>query len=201
MYNKKNICKGDETLLLSRIDGWDRMISGYLAAHRTEGADAFFCTITHLADWYIVVPLVLLLMGVLIRKKKYRPALWTLPMMCTALTLLSILKNLVERPRPEVLHLVAADGYSFPSMHSGLSVLFYGWVACILLTEGFVTGKGARLLKAGAVLLPFLIGCSRMYVNVHYCSDVLAGWFLGGCFLFLTIRLFSRKSRAASPRS
>ncbi len=102
-------------------------------------------------------------------------------------------KQLIARSRPEIIsHLVSESSYSFPSGHSACSVCFY-------LLAAYVTYELSKkqphrvfrvFLKALCGLLtvlPFLIAATRIYLGVHYLSDVLAGIFLGLFFVFAAI--------------
>lgn len=88
------------------------------------------------------------------------------------------LKAFFSHPRPYVyspgLDRVHARGYSFPSGHAQLSVGFWGYLAIL---------KQKRWLWNGLTLLLFLIGCSRVYLGVHFPKDVLAGWVVGAAIL------------------
>ena len=97
-----------------------------------------------------------------------------------------LIKELVQRPRPELEQLVAQGGYSFPSGHSLSSMAFYGMLAIILLAR--LRGKKKYGIAALLGLLILLIGLSRIYVGVHFASDVLAGL----CEGFVWIGLVSR---------
>ncbi len=92
------------------------------------------------------------------------------------------LKALFSHPRPYVfspgLDRVHALGYSFPSGHAQLSVGFWGFLAVL---------KQKRWLWNGVTLLVFLIGCSRVYLGVHFPTDVLAGWIVGVLILALYV--------------
>jgi membrane-associated phospholipid phosphatase len=99
-----------------------------------------------------------------------------------------VLKNLFERARPETFHLVAASGYSFPSGHAMVSLCFYGMLA-------FITARQIRswqpryLLGVITMLLIIAIGVSRIYLGVHYPSDVIAGYTAGAMWLMFNISL------------
>lgn len=87
------------------------------------------------------------------------------------------LKLLFERQRPgELLHLASSDGFSFPSGHSMGSASVYGALAIVLVTR-FPRARTPALLAVGALVL--VVGLSRIYLNVHYPTDVIAGWGLG----------------------
>jgi len=103
-----------------------------------------------------------------------------------------LLKNLVQRPRPMVDRLVAASSYSFPSGHSITVMLLWGTV--IVLAGRYLRAHQVwRWLITGlASLWIVAVGLSRVFVGVHYPSDVLAGWLLGFCCLTLTQWFFTR---------
>jgi undecaprenyl-diphosphatase len=99
-----------------------------------------------------------------------------------------LLKEYFQRPRPsEIEPLVVAHGYSFPSGHSMGSMLFFGSLAYVV----YVTMEGSRAARAAAVALCVLtvlvIGGSRIYLHVHYLSDVVAGFAAGLCWLAVCI--------------
>ncbi len=94
-----------------------------------------------------------------------------------------VLKQLLARPRPPVVHpLVSAAGYSFPSGHAMASLIAYGMLAyfAILALRTWRARTGA---VCAAALLVLLIGFSRLYLGVHYVSDVLGGFAAGGVWL------------------
>lgn len=92
------------------------------------------------------------------------------------------MKNIVMRPRPNVTHLTFADGYSFISGHSSISI-----VLSVTLIAFFVPKiKKAVLRNCITVffcILPFCIAISRMYLRVHYFTDILGGWFVAITYL------------------
>lgn len=124
------------------------------------------------------------LCAVWLRIRRERPVIIALPLI--ALTgswlLNSFLKNFFQRPRPGGHWLTAAAGYSFPSGHAMISTAVYGLFIYFILTR--IHSTGLRLvLASGLALLIVLIGFSRVYLGVHYPSDVLAGFAAGGAWL------------------
>lgn len=101
-----------------------------------------------------------------------------------------MLKLVFRRPRPDVLRLVEQSGYSFPSGHAMNSMIFYGLAAYLLVRRG---RHWSRYLVAGFVaVLVLLIGLSRIYLGVHYASDVLAGFLIGAGWLIIAARVSDR---------
>lgn len=102
------------------------------------------------------------------------------------------IKHIVRRPRPNVLRLVEESGYSFPSGHSMVSMAFYGIV--IYLFYKNVSNKYLKwLLITLLSLLILSIGFSRIYVGVHYFTDVVGGFLLGLAYLIIYINIYNKK--------
>ncbi len=81
---------------------------------------------------------------------------------------------------PRVQALATEMTFGFPSLHATMSLSFFGLIAVLL--------KKYRLVVIGAVVVILLVGFSRVYLGVHYFTDVLGGWLLGGMILFLFLR-------------
>ena len=96
------------------------------------------------------------------------------------------LKNILQRPRPNEFRIIEETGYSFPSGHSMVSMAFYGYL--IYLIYRYVKNKYVKW--ALIVLLSILIctiGISRIYLGVHYTSDVLGGFLISISYLVIYI--------------
>lgn len=124
--------------------------------------------------------------------KRYRKAAFTFLAGGGALILISATKFLFQRPRPKYPLEFLEEGYSFPSGHATFSFIFYGTLAYFLWLTNLPKAIKSVLILFLAVL-SFSIGISRIYLQVHYPSDVLAGFCLGYFWLFLLIYYFRRK--------
>lgn len=122
----------------------------------------------------------------LFKKKKILEAVFLNVSLLTAWVADDLLKLWFERSRPLGEELTVASGYSFPSGHAMVSMAFYGFLAFLLLnhSRNRLTGWAA----VGLYILVFLIGFSRVYLNVHYTSDVLAGFMFGFIILISSIK-------------
>lgn len=97
-----------------------------------------------------------------------------------------LLKNILQRPRPNEFRIIEETGYSFPSGHSMVSMAFYGYL--IYLIYRYVKNKYVKWVLI--VLLSILIctiGISRIYLGVHYTSDVLGGFLISISYLVIYI--------------
>lgn len=99
----------------------------------------------------------------------------------------SLLKRIVRRERPQESPLVIEEDYSFPSAHAFSSAALYGAVALNAVAFGVVLGA---VIAALAVVFFLMIGLSRVYLGVHYPSDVVGGWALGLFFALLVALVF-----------
>ncbi len=180
---------------------FDRAVSAFFVSGRTPAGIWFFRGITLFGEWYGMAAVLALFALLLLRRRKPGQALWPLVSLSISYLLLTGIKNLVRRERPAFSRLVEAAGFSFPSQHAALSVLFYGWLAFLLLKQEPMWEKCRRAIWAGAILLPLLIGISRMYLNVHYCTDVLAGWALGGFLLWVSTALYTREEKRSPGKN
>lgn len=94
------------------------------------------------------------------------------------------LKNIIQRPRPDDFRLINETGYSFPSGHSMISMAYYGYL--IYLIFKFVKNKKLKtFLITFLCILILTIGLSRIYLGVHYTSDVIAGFVLSVSYLII----------------
>ncbi len=145
--------------------------------------------VTHLSDTVTIVAFCAILL-ILPNRKKYG-----LPVSLASLGGLVIykpMKHIFLRARPDAaLHLVKQGGFSFPSGHSVTSVIFYG-VLIYLLNRHCKNDKLRKVLTVICGFLALTIGPSRIYVGVHWPTDVLAGWCIGGAVLMVSICILER---------
>lgn len=97
-----------------------------------------------------------------------------------------ILKHIIQRPRPTEYRIIDVSGYSFPSGHSMVSTAFYGFLIYLIYKN--IKNKYLKIsLITLLSILIFLIGMSRIYLGVHYTSDVLAGFLISISYLIIFI--------------
>ena len=100
-----------------------------------------------------------------------------------------IVKHIVQRPRPEGIALIEETGFSFPSAHTMGSVVFYGFMI-FLICRYFKLKPLKIILSVILALVSLIIGYTRIYLGVHYASDVMAGIIAGIAYLAVAIVLF-----------
>lgn len=160
--------------------------------------------LTALGGFAVLGILTLVTVGYLSLLRKPRSALFVLTSVLGALGLSSLLKALIARPRPDLVpHHSYVLTMSFPSGHAMLSSAVY-------LTLGALLARfhTSFLLRAyillWALLLSALVGCSRVYVGVHWPTDVIAGWAAGSAWAalcWIVARVLQRRGDVEPPTS
>lgn len=153
---------------------------------------SFFKGITIIGNPEVQIWLVLATVLVLFLLKWKAEAIWLTVNSVMAGLLIVSLKAVYERPRPSLSHLVEAGGYSFPSGHALGSMLILGTLL-VIVTQRLKTGLLGRLLQFILASAIILVGLSRIYLGVHYPTDVLAGFILGFALLSLSYPTYCHK--------
>lgn len=189
-------------LVVSSLFNWrgvgefDTYIGEFVRGFRAPWLTDLFTGITHLGDFtFIVILLLTFTAYFLIRKKQWQTPLWYILTVALGAGLLNqLMKFLFQRPRPdEVFHLVEQGGYSFPSGHSMGSMITYG--ALLFLVFQFAKTPVIRWLAVIVLCsLILLIGYSRVYLGVHYPSDIIGGFSLGAAWLVLCFGFYRQQT-------
>ena len=164
-------------LLENELSHFDSLISQWITSCRGGWMTKIMLGITTLGSTWWVMGLVLVISVSLFLLHKRLLALSLDIAIAGAALLTELLKGTFHRTRPSLPWLTTASGYSFPSGHALLSFTLYGFLA-YLVVRNSGHNRWKYTLGAGLLLLPILIGISRIYLGVHYPSDVLAGWAL-----------------------
>jgi undecaprenyl-diphosphatase len=154
--------------------------------------DRFMLFITWLGKHQFLVPanLVLILFFLVIHKQSWF-SVRVAAIALSSLVLMLLLKKLFRRKRPLAPLLQAVRGLSFPSGHAMMSVTFYGLIIYIL-SHTIQQAWLFIVLTILLVVLILLIGFSRVYLRVHYASDVTAGFIIGFCWLFISLGVIKK---------
>ena len=166
----KEIMQGD-------IIGYN-FISKYLISDKITPIAKF---ITNLGGATVLIAITIILF-IVIKNKKIG---LSIAINLASIALLNqILKNIVQRPRPTEYRIIEESGYSFPSGHSMVSMAFYGFLIYLILK--YIKNKKIKPIAITfLILIILLIGISRIYLGVHYTSDVIAGFDIAVSYLIV----------------
>jgi undecaprenyl-diphosphatase len=152
--------------------------------------------ITALGSIIIVVILSGAVIGYLLLLRKRGPALLLLISVAGGTALNNLLKFLFDRPRPDlVLHAAQVFTSSFPSGHAAVSAVVYLTLGALLARDAPSVAVRVYVM-AVAIFLVFLIGVSRVFLGLHYPTDVLAGWSIGSAWALTCWLVANRLQRA-----
>lgn len=186
------ICFAYLACMISNYDilGFDTVIREWAYEQRTPVLNRILIGITYLGNWQTIVTLGLILLVYPGTRKNIG-----LPFAVTAVSstvIYKVAKSIFQRPRPDLaVRIIKEGGYSFPSGHSMNCLVIYGML--IYLTRRYCRNKRiANIITAVLSLLILAIGCSRVYVGVHFPTDILGGWSLGIAVLTTAIIIFER---------
>ncbi|MEA2902527.1 MAG: hypothetical protein QOH36_2414 [Actinomycetota bacterium] len=170
----------------------DRPVTEYVVSHRTPWLTAAMRVVTVLGSTAVLIPMIVVV-GLLAyrRGKGWRPLALLAAAQGGSIVLYDLVKVLVARPRPSIQPLITTvTGYAFPSGHATQAMAVFGALA--FLASGWTTRWSAKVAQwTAAVVVTLLVGMSRVYLGVHWPSDVIGGWALGALWLaglLMTIR-------------
>lgn len=188
----------DRWLMLSLRDGSDLSLPAGPAWLK-----AMMIDITALGGWAVLTIVVIFAAGYLLAIRKVSTAVFVVAASVSGALAGGLLKMLFDRTRPDlVTHLVEVDSASFPSGHAMHSAIIYLTLGALL--AGTQKGRGVKIyLLTAAILLTLAIGFSRVYLGVHWPSDVIAGWSIGAAWALACslLALVLRRNRTIDPAS
>lgn len=154
----------------------DTSVHGWVQALRTPLGDRVATAFTEFGDVQVVLPVALVAMGWFVARRWSRTAAYWLAALGVAEALVKLIKLTLHRPRPAAAY-AGVEQFSFPSSHATLSVVAYGFLAFLVTAE---MPRRRRLVVLGVVAgLIGAIALSRVYLGVHWMSDVIGGLSFG----------------------
>ena len=167
---------------------WDHQILLFAAAHRSEGLDGFFRAMTWLGSLYVLTPLAVLIAALLLHLQKRWETLLLVVGLGGAALLVHLVKALLARPRPALVEplIILPTDSSFPSAHTTQIVAF---ALCVALITRRTWPEWQFTTAMVAVALIAVVAASRVYLQVHYPSDVLGGIALGIAWIALAQKI------------
>ena len=169
-------------VVTNQTTSFDNAIYNFIF-NRNNILDFYFTNITKLGNTITIICIVIVLLLLINDKSKYILGITTIT------TVLSNqgLKHLIKRIRPDHIRLIKQGGYSYPSGHAMISIAVYGFLIYYVLKH--VNNKYLKFLITILLLILIIsIGLSRIYLGVHYPSDVLGGYLLSLIVLILVIK-------------
>ena len=170
-------------LLIDKITPFDNVIYNAIISLKSDSVTKFFKLITKLCnEKFIIIATLLIFIILLFKKKKIGFILTLNVLLCSGLN--TLIKHIFLRPRPVGLKLIKQGGYSFPSGHSMMAVAFFGILIYLVCRSKWK--KSIKILLSSLLtVLILLIGISRIYLGVHFASDVLAGFAIALSYLII----------------
>lgn len=187
-------------VFLNHTQAFDERAFSFIAAHVSNIHTNIMEFFTFLGTHTFLIPVNLLLTAWFLFVKNRRWNSIKIPAIAlSSLLLMFLLKLMFHRERPLTPLLQAARGFSFPSGHALMSVTFYGLLIFIVWQN--ITQVWFRwLLSIMLGLLILTIGLSRVYLRVHYASDVLAGFCVGIVWLLLSLWILDRIEKYSNKK-
>lgn len=179
-----------ETLQSDTLARYDAKITDFFISYRSENLTPFMQFITHVGDFYgyLIISAVSTLLFYL-KFKNWRYVIEIFFVLIVSGLSNIALKQVINRARPDAEHLVSVASLSYPSGHAMSAIAFYGFLIYLIyninLNRWF---KATIILIFGLLIL--LIGISRIYLGVHYPSDIAGGFIAGFIWVLFCIVLF-----------
>lgn len=195
--------KGSFALLLFMIIGYivkfypemlvsfDQPIQTAIRGDLPETLTLLFRAITHLIDIPVIISWVLIVAFIFYRKQWKMESYLMLGNLALAGILIVTFKNIYQRPRPEILHLVEEKGFSFPSGHS-LAVTIMVGTLIVILSQSIKNTVWRKIVQILLSLYIVSVLVSRIYLGVHYPSDVIASLCVGLGILFMEFPFYDK---------
>ncbi|WP_142786462.1 phosphatase PAP2 family protein [Changchengzhania lutea] len=180
-----------DTLTTDQLSYYDDKVTDFVISHRSSGLTDYFTFVTRVGDvnGYIVVTIITAIITLVVLKKRKYMMQIGLVMVLSALSNL-VLKRAINRARPTIEHLVTAETLSYPSGHAMAAMSFYGFIMYL-----FYKMKMNKFIKyAGMLIMAILIlsiGVSRIYLGVHFPSDIAGGFIAGAIWVVFCILIFN----------
>lgn len=193
-------------LVTDGLPGWDLTVGEALRGRDDSALTQLMRRITTVGAPVVLDAVFVAAVAVLLLRRRFGDLGFLILASPGAVLLEQLLKRLVDRPRPAGEHLVVVHSPSWPSGHASSSLALYGALLLLAVARGADNARGGRrfartIVIAGSVGLLAMIGLSRVYLGVHYPSDVLAGWLLSGSWLAILTLILLRRMGAPRSRS
>jgi undecaprenyl-diphosphatase len=177
----------------NKITAFDTAVTSFIQGLNTPLLTSIMKFFTFIGAGVPIAVIAVLIMILLFIVFKHRRELVLFIAVLVGSALLNLLlKTVFHRARPDLNRLIEITGYSFPSGHAMAAVTLYG-ILTYLLWKHISSKVGRSLLLIFSAIMIIMIGLSRIYLGVHYPSDVIAGFLASGAWLAFSIWFYRRK--------
>ncbi|MDD2208612.1 MAG: phosphatase PAP2 family protein [Bacilli bacterium] len=174
-------------LLSDKLYNFDTYIYNLLISFESKNLTSYFKIITVFANTKTII--ILLVLSLFLKSKD---SLYLVITVIISTIINQVLKYLIQRPRPILINKIVESGYSFPSGHAMASVSFYGFIIYLII-ESNLNIKIKWITSILLTILIISICLSRIYLGVHFASDVIAGVLLSSSLLLITTYILKGK--------
>lgn len=172
--------KGFDKTIISTVQGWE-----------APWLTVIMKTFTWVGSAYVVAPVTLIGFIVLAYKLDRRPQAYLLGVVIVGTVVLNtLLKIYFQRERPEIHRILDANGFSFPSGHTMMAFSLYAILGYIIW-RNVKTTTGSFIIILVSSLMTILIGGSRIYLGVHFPSDIVGGLLASGLWVTIAVMVYS----------
>ncbi|WP_077603936.1 phosphatase PAP2 family protein [Oceanobacillus sojae] len=174
----------------SWIRSFDLTWIDWIQGSISEGKTSFIMKITELGNMKLVIVLTIIIAIVLFIKRKFAEGLWfggTI-LFCAAIGG-KVLKKIFDRDRPTFLQLIEKTNESFPSGHATATTIFYGFIGLVLILTAIQIWKKVIIGFITVIWIGYIL-FTRIYLGVHFPTDVLAGFLYGTAAVFISIGVY-----------
>ena len=172
-------------LVTNKINNLDTITHSYILSIRNNTLTKIFTNFTNLANGSFLLAISVILL--ILMKNKKIPLYMLINLICAFLTN-ETAKSIFNRTRPIGINLVDEIGLSYPSGHSMVGLTFYGFIL-YLIYQSKINKSKKIIITTSLIITILIIGISRIYLGVHYLSDVIGGFLLAIIYLTIFINI------------
>ncbi len=185
-------------VLTNNIAWFDDLVYNFIYSLKSDSLTSVMKVITSFSNVKIMIVLTLLsLLGLIWKRKE---SIYLVATLGLSTTINLILKNIIRRDRPLHFRFIEETGFSYPSGHAMGSIAFYGSIIVIIKNSN-IDKKYKYIINSILGLLIISIGISRIYLGVHYPSDIVGGFTIGFILLNILDYVIRRENEKLNNRS
>ncbi len=174
-----------------QLTAFDTAVQTAIRGNLPDLATQFWTRITVIGNTSVIVSICFLLIVLFYRKQWKAEAYLVLASIAGMGVASTALKYVYQRPRPSIEWLIDTIGYSFPSWHTASTMIVAGAVV-IIVNQRMKHQLAKRVVQLSLILLAVLVALSRIYIGVHYPTDIIGGWLLAVLLLELYYPVYDR---------